>query len=251
MASFESSALDFFDLRAHSVTSALVLERCTHIQDTRRRHHGHARHSRAGPVGSFTARHLQRQARRRRRLTPGGAERRPISTVAVDALDTDSLTACAKGRDRLQRLQPAVHAVAELWPPLATSILTARALGRCPRHMSNLYGYRIDGRSPSPPARPGPRQGMIARACGRALAAQRSGTIPRRRGARCGLLRTEVVGSSSATPCRLSSPARPPGSSAADMVHSFTYIDDVGVRWRCSARPRATTASGTCRRTRH
>jgi len=175
----------------------------------------------------------------------------------VDALDTDSLTRLCEGAETVYNAcSPPYTQWAELWPPLATSILTAAGRsGAVLVTMSNLYGYRIDGPlTESTPLDPGHDKGMIrTRMWDEALAAQRSAPFRRRRGARCGLLRTEVVGSS----VGYAMPAVLAGKTAriigrADMVHSFTYIDDVGRALAVlGTDPRATTASGTCRRTRH
>jgi nucleoside-diphosphate-sugar epimerase len=190
----------------------------------------------AGPVGSFTARHLAAAGHdvvvgSRRGGGPSGDR---ISTVAVDALDTDSLTRLCEGAETVYNAcSPPYTQWAELWPPLATSILTAAGRsGAVLVTMSNLYGYRIDGPlSESTPLDPGHDKGMIrTRMWDEALAAQRSGTIPAVVEARAAdFFGPEVVGSS----VGYAMPAVLAGKTAriigrADMVHSFTYIDDVG-----------------------
>lgn len=100
----------------------------------------------AGPVGSALAARLSGEGKRVRVLTRSG--RSPdvadVDAVAVDASDTQALTAQVDGADVLYNCaNPGSYQHwQKQWPPLAASILTAaERTGAVLITVSNLYGY--------------------------------------------------------------------------------------------------------------
>lgn len=190
----------------------------------------------AGPVGTSTARHLATAGHDVVVVSRSGTDPGIPGVVAraVDALDAAALTAVAAGATTIYNAaNPPYTKWAELWPPLAASILTAAAsTGAGLVTMSNLYGYRIDGpMSEDTPLDPAHAKGLIrTRMWDEALTAAEAGRIPSAVEARASDffgpgVEGSVVGY--AMPAILGGKkARVLGRT--DVAHSLTYIDDVG-----------------------
>ncbi|ROR42243.1 NAD-dependent epimerase/dehydratase family protein [Kitasatospora cineracea] len=139
----------------------------------------------AGPVGSAAARLLADRGEEVVVVTRTGAAAGPLDGVRrlhLDAADTAALTAAAEGAAALYNCaNPPYHRWAEVWPPLAASLLTAaERTGAVLATVSNLYGYgAVDGpMSPDSPLRPVSVKGGVRAAMWReALAAHRDGRV--------------------------------------------------------------------------
>ncbi len=139
----------------------------------------------AGPVGSAAARLLADRGEEVVVVTRTGAAAGPLDGVRrlrLDAADTAALTAAAEGAAALYNCaNPPYHRWAEVWPPLAASLLTtAERTGAVLATVSNLYGYgAVDGpMSPDSPLRPNSAKGEVRAAMWReALAAHRDGKV--------------------------------------------------------------------------
>ena len=139
----------------------------------------------AGAVGSGTALLLAEAGHDVIVVTRSGTgpDHARITKVAADATDADRLTEVAAGSATLFNCaNPAdYHKWAELWPPMATAILTAaQRTGARLVTMGNLYGYGA-GTSPmkaTDPLDPPTRNGEIRVAMWReALAAHEAGRV--------------------------------------------------------------------------
>jgi nucleoside-diphosphate-sugar epimerase len=99
----------------------------------------------AGPIGSATAERLAADGHRVRVVTRRGAgpAHPGIECVACDATDASRLSELASGAAALYNCaNPPYHQWPQLWPPLATALLTAaERTGAVLVTMSNLYGY--------------------------------------------------------------------------------------------------------------
>lgn len=100
----------------------------------------------AGPVGAALAERLVREGHRVQVLTRSGRgpERAGVQRVALDAGDSDALTAQVEGAEVLYNCaNPATYSEWEsAWPRLASSILTAaERTSAVLVTASNLYGY--------------------------------------------------------------------------------------------------------------
>ncbi|MFE2350417.1 MULTISPECIES: NAD-dependent epimerase/dehydratase family protein [Kitasatospora] len=139
----------------------------------------------AGPVGSAAARLLADRGEEVVVVTRTGAAAGPLDGVRrlhLDAADTAALTAAAEGATALYNCaNPPYHRWAEVWPPLAASLLTAaERTGAVLATVSNLYGYgAVDGpMGPDSPLRPNSVKGGVRAAMWReALAAHRDGRV--------------------------------------------------------------------------
>lgn len=139
----------------------------------------------AGPVGSAAARLLADRGEEVVVVTRTGAAAGPLDGVRrlhLDAADTAALTAAAEGAAALYNCaNPPYHRWAEVWPPLAASLLTAaERTGAVLATVSNLYGYgAVDGpMSPDSPLRSVSVKGGVRAAMWReALAAHRDGRV--------------------------------------------------------------------------
>ncbi|MEV7212778.1 NAD-dependent epimerase/dehydratase family protein [Kitasatospora cineracea] len=139
----------------------------------------------AGPVGSAAARLLADRGEEVVVVTRTGAAAGPLDGVRrlhLDAADTAALTAAAEGAAALYNCaNPPYHRWAEVWPPLAASLLSAaERTGAVLATVSNLYGYgAVDGpMGPDRPLRPNSVKGEVRAAMWReALAAHRDGRV--------------------------------------------------------------------------
>ncbi|MFI1520713.1 NAD-dependent epimerase/dehydratase family protein [Kitasatospora cineracea] len=139
----------------------------------------------AGPVGSAAARLLADRGEEVVVVTRTGAAAGPLDGVRrlhLDAADTAALTAAAEGATALYNCaNPPYHRWAEVWPPLAASLLTAaERTGAVLATVSNLYGYgAVDGpMGPDSPLRPNSVKGGVRAAMWReALAVHRDGRV--------------------------------------------------------------------------
>ncbi|MFF4339887.1 NAD-dependent epimerase/dehydratase family protein [Kitasatospora sp. NPDC001540] len=139
----------------------------------------------AGPVGSTTARLLAERGEEVVVVTRTAAATHPLDGVRrlhLDAADTDALTAAAQGAAAVYNCaNPPYHRWAEVWPPLAASLLTAaERTGAVLATVSNLYGYgAVDGpMGPDTPLRPNSAKGEVRAAMWReALAAHEAGRV--------------------------------------------------------------------------
>ena len=98
----------------------------------------------AGPVGQAAAEQLVHMGHQVRVITrSGGQSNTGIERVAADAADAKRLTELTTGADALYNCaNPKYHEWPALWPPLASSLLTAATrTGTVLVAMSNLYGY--------------------------------------------------------------------------------------------------------------
>jgi nucleoside-diphosphate-sugar epimerase len=97
----------------------------------------------AGPVGTATARHLLRLGHEVQVITRSGSGPDGLPRIAADAANVDLLTQLASGADALYNCaNPPYHRWPELWPPMASAMLTAaEKSGAILVTMSNLYGY--------------------------------------------------------------------------------------------------------------
>lgn len=100
----------------------------------------------AGPVGSATASLLAASGHRVRLITRSGSgpEEPGIERLALDASDAEALAVAAAGAVALHNAaNPSqYHRWAEIWPPLAASLLhAAESSGAVLVTVSNLYGY--------------------------------------------------------------------------------------------------------------
>ncbi|MEU6757720.1 NAD-dependent epimerase/dehydratase family protein [Streptomyces sp. NPDC046685] len=97
-----------------------------------------------GPAGAATARLLAAQGHRVRVVTTTGRSPEPgIEHVALDATDTERLTAAARGAAAIHHCAaPPYPRWASDWPPLASSVCAAaEATGAVLVMLGNLYGY--------------------------------------------------------------------------------------------------------------
>ncbi|MFJ5883864.1 NAD-dependent epimerase/dehydratase family protein [Kitasatospora cineracea] len=139
----------------------------------------------AGPVGSAAARLLADRGEEVVVVTRTGAAAGPLDGVRrlhLDAADTAALTAAVEGAAALYNCaNPPYHRWAEVWPPLAASLLSAaERTGAVLATVSNLYGYgAVDGpMGPDRPLRPNSVKGEVRAAMWReALAAHRDGRV--------------------------------------------------------------------------
>jgi nucleoside-diphosphate-sugar epimerase len=102
----------------------------------------------AGPVGTATAGQLLSLGHEVRMVTRSGTGPSTVERVAADATDAAHLTSLTAGADALYNCaSPPYHRWPQLWPPLATALLTAaERSGAVLVTMSNLYGYgEVDG----------------------------------------------------------------------------------------------------------
>ncbi len=191
----------------------------------------------AGAVGSGTARRLADAGHHVRVVTrSGNGPIHPnIELVTADATDTARLTELARDAHALYNCaNPPYEKWADAWPPLAAALLrAAEATGARLVTMSNLYGF-APGTSPmtaSGPLEPTTRKGRIrADMWHDARTAHDDGRI-RATEARAsdyfgpGLGETSHLGDR-AVPRALAG-KRVSMIGAVDVVHSWTYIDDV------------------------
>ncbi len=192
----------------------------------------------AGAVGSGTALRLAEAGHDVRIVTRSGTgpHHDRIELVAADATDVARLTTLTEGAHALYNCaNPPYDKWATAWPPLAAAFLTvAEATGARLITMSNLYGY-ARGRQPMRATKrlePFTRKGAIrAQMWHDALRAHEDGRI-RTTEARAsdyvgpGLGETSHLGDR-AVP-RVLAGKRVSLLGAADVVHSWTYIGDVG-----------------------
>lgn len=191
----------------------------------------------AGAVGSGTARRLADAGHDVRVVTRSGTgpDDSRIERVAADAADAQRLTELTRGAHSLYNCaNPPYHKWAEAWPPLATSfIATAEATEARLVTMSNLYGY-ARGASPmraTDALAPFTRKGRIrSDMWDDARAAHEQGRI-RATEVRAsdyvgpGLGETSHLGDR--TVPRILAGKRVSLLGPADVVHSWSFIDDV------------------------
>lgn len=137
----------------------------------------------AGPAGSAIAAELLARGEDVTVATRSGGGPEGVDRAQVDASDADALTAVCEGADVIHNaLNPAkYHQWAELWPPLAASILaTAERTGAVVAVVDNLYAFGpVDvPMSAALPDRPSSTKGTIRmRMWHDLLAASESGRI--------------------------------------------------------------------------
>jgi nucleoside-diphosphate-sugar epimerase len=99
----------------------------------------------SGPVGTATAEHLVKLGHEVRMITRSGTGPTlgAVEKIAADATDADRLASLAAAADALYNCaSPPYHRWLQLWPPLATALLSAaERTGAVLVTMSNLYGY--------------------------------------------------------------------------------------------------------------
>ncbi len=97
----------------------------------------------AGPVGTATAQHLVKLGHDVQVITRSGAGPDGVERIVADAVDADFLAKFASGAHTLYNCaNPPYHRWPQLWPPLASAMLTAaERSGAILVTMSNLYGY--------------------------------------------------------------------------------------------------------------
>jgi len=188
----------------------------------------------AGPIGSTVARLLADEGHAVRVVTRGGAGpvHPAVERIAADATDTARLTGLTRGAEALYNCaNPPYHRWAELWPPLAASLLaTAEATGAVLATMGNLYGY---GPVAAPMTEELPlaattvkgrvraqmwRDALAAHAAGRARVTEARGSDYLGAGARS--MVSELV----LPAVRAGRPVRVPAD--VDVPHTFTYTGD-------------------------
>lgn len=104
----------------------------------------------SGPIGTALTDQLTAAGHRVTVVTrSGGADRDGVRHVALDATDADALSALTEGAAVLYNAANPrdYHRWAEIWPPLAASLLTtAERTGAVLATVGNLYGYGpVDG----------------------------------------------------------------------------------------------------------
>ncbi|MEU5644511.1 NAD-dependent epimerase/dehydratase family protein [Streptomyces milbemycinicus] len=103
----------------------------------------------SGPAGAATARLLAEQGHTVRVITRSGRNPEPgIEHVALDATDSERLTAAARGAAAIYSCAaPPYHRWVAEWPKLASSLCAAaEATGAVLVMLGNLYGYGpVDG----------------------------------------------------------------------------------------------------------
>ncbi|ADI03805.1 NAD-dependent epimerase/dehydratase [Streptomyces bingchenggensis BCW-1] len=103
----------------------------------------------SGPAGAATARLLAEQGHTVRVITRSGRNPEPgIEHVALDATDSERLTAAARGAAAIYSCAaPPYHRWVAEWPALASSLCAAaEATGAVLVMLGNLYGYGpVDG----------------------------------------------------------------------------------------------------------
>ena len=191
----------------------------------------------AGAVGRGTARQLADAGHRVRLISRSGSgpSDRRLELVAADAADADRLIELADGAHAIYNCaNPPYHRWSTAWPPLAASLLAAaEATGARLITMSNLYGYPAESSPMSAtdeldaPTRKGAvRVSMWEQA----LAAHRAGRV-RVSEARASDFFGPGLGDSAHLGDRVL-PRLVRGKSISvlgkpDVVHSWSYIDDV------------------------
>jgi len=138
----------------------------------------------AGQVGSSTAKLLAERGETVRVLTRSGSgpEHPAIERIAVDATDTDRVSALTESATALYNCaNPLYHRWLTDWPPLASALLTAaERTGATLVTLSNLYGYGpVDGpiTESTPLAATHPKLRLRADMWRDALAAHEAGRI--------------------------------------------------------------------------
>lgn len=188
----------------------------------------------AGPVGAAAAEHLVTLGHDVRMISRSGLGSSTVERVAADATDADRLTELAAGADALYNCaNPPYHRWPELWPPLASALLSAaERTGAVLVTMSNLYGYGpVTGpiREDTPLAATADKLRLRPDMWRRALAAHEAGRV-RVTEARA----SDFVGPGArslftmmiASRIRAGRPATVPAN--LDVPHSLTYTGDVG-----------------------
>ncbi|MES4907278.1 MULTISPECIES: NAD-dependent epimerase/dehydratase family protein [unclassified Streptomyces] len=103
----------------------------------------------SGPAGAATARLLAEQGHAVRVITRSGRSPEPgIEHIALDAADSERLTAAARGAAAIYGCAaPPYHRWTDAWPALASSLCAAaEATGAVLVMLGNLYGYGpVDG----------------------------------------------------------------------------------------------------------
>ncbi|MET9700881.1 NAD-dependent epimerase/dehydratase family protein [Streptomyces sp. NPDC006529] len=136
-----------------------------------------------GPAGAATARLLVERGHSVRVVTRSGRDPEPgIEHVALDAADSERLTAAARGAAAVFGCAaPPYHRWADAWPPLAASLLAAaEATGAVLVLLGNLYGYGpVDGplTEALPPAATEPKGRVRAEVWERARALHEQGRV--------------------------------------------------------------------------
>lgn len=192
-----------------------------------------------GPVGRATASALIRRGERVAMVNRSGIARMPDSVEVIrgDVRDAEFARRAARGaRVVYQTLSPAYHRWAEEFPALQAGVIAAaEASGARYVNMDNLYSYGASGGRPiteSNPIAPNSRKGMVrARLEEELWAAHTAGRIQVASG-RASDYYGPGAGQSSQLGDRVFLPAiageRVRLLGNPDLVHSYTYLPDIG-----------------------